>query len=289
MRAEQVTEPLAEDGEGPCWWPTGELKYVDMSAGDVLTLTADGTVHRVHCGTVAAALRPRAGGGAVVALERCFALARDDDLSDLTPLPEVWDGSGVRFNDGGCDPQGRFYCGTMAYAKTPGAASMFRLSPGADGGYATERLWGGATISNGFMFSPDGSLAYYNDSATRRTDVFDYDPQHGLTHRRPFAGFEDADDEVVPDGLCVDSEGAVWVAAWAGSQVRRYLADGRLDGVVEVGASRVSACTFGGPALDILYITTSKEGVPAGAEPAAGALFAARPGVVGQRALTFAG
>lgn len=284
---EQVTDPICRHGEGPVW-SDGGLHWIDLTEGDVLALDPDGHVRRWHVAPQVTAIRPRRNGGLLLALERCFALA-DGWGAPLREFAPVWPETDVRFNDGGCDPQGRFYCGTMAYAKTPGAASMFRLAPGADGDYPTERLWDGATISNGFMFSPDGSLAYYNDSATRRTDVFDYDPQRGLTHRRPFASFEDADDEVVPDGLCVDSEGAVWVAAWAGSQVRRYLANGRLDGVVEVGASRVSACTFGGPALDILYITTSKEGVPAAAEPAAGALFAARPGVVGQPAVPFVG
>lgn len=291
MHAEQVTDPITEHGEGPVWshqW--GALKYVDMPTGDVLTLVPGGSPTRVHVGRFAAALRPRVGGGAVVALERSFALARRDDLSDLEPLPQVWTDPGIRFNDGGCDPDGHFYCGTMAYDETPGAGTMYRLAPASDGGFTTEEVWRDVTISNGFAFSPDGSRAYYNDTPTRRVDVLDYDPERGLTGRRPFVTLGDGDrDKGSPDGLCVDAEGCVWTALWGGSQVHRYRPDGTLDGVVELPASRVTACTFGGPDLGDLYLTTSRVGLPEGAEPLAGALFRVRPGATGKPDLPFAG
>ncbi|OEV04131.1 SMP-30/gluconolactonase/LRE family protein [Streptomyces oceani] len=288
MRAEQVTAVEAEHGEGPVWWPAwGGLRYVDMLAGDVLTLREDdGSVSRTHVGRVAAALRPRVGGGAVLALERSFALASRDDLADVRSLGEVWADPAVRFNDGGCDPDGRFYCGSMAYDATPGAASLYRLAPGAEEG-TPEVVLDGVTVSNGLGFSADGSLAYYNDTTTGRTDVFAYDRGAGLRARRPFAVFEDG--AGLPDGLCVDAEGGVWVALWGGSRVRRYAPDGTLDGVVDVPASQVSACTFGGPELDTLYVTTSRTGLPVGAEPAAGAVFAVRPGVRGLPALPYTG
>ncbi|MGH3447749.1 MAG: SMP-30/gluconolactonase/LRE family protein [Nocardioidaceae bacterium] len=289
MRADQITDPLAEHGEGPVWWgPWGGLKYVDMLTGDVLSLHEGGHVSRVHVGSVAAALRPRVQGGAIVAVERAFALAEADDLSDITPLPDIWPDTTIRFNDGGCDPDGRFYCGTMAYDEAPGAGKMFRITPTADGGYATDEVWAEVTISNGFAFSPDGTTAYYNDTPTRRTDVFDYDPGRGLTDRGPLVRLG-ADDEGNPDGLCVDSEGYVWVAMWSGSAVRRYAPDGRLDGVVELPVTRVTACTFGGADLDTLFITTSRTGIPEGEQPAAGALFSVNPGVTGLAALPFNG
>jgi len=87
----------------------------------------------------------------------------------------------------------------------------------------------------------------------------------------------------------VDSEGYVWVALWGASAVHRISPDGTLDGIVHVPCTHVSACTFGGPALDTLYITTSKNGIPPGAEPEAGALFSVRPGVTGLPALPFRG
>lgn len=286
MRAEQITTPEAEHGEGPVWWQEwGGLRYVDMNAGDVLTLLADGSVRRTHVGTVAAALRPRIGGGAVVGLERTFALATRTDLSDLTQLDEVWHDPSVRFNDGGCDPDGRFYCGSMAYDGTPGAGALYRL--GTDPTPGVERVLDDVTVSNGLGFSPDGTVAYYNDTATGRTDVFDYQPKSGLIGRRPFVTHEEH--AGMPDGLCVDAEGGVWVALWDGAAVHRYATDGTLDVVVELPASRVTACTFGGDDLATLYITTSRSGIAAGEQPAAGALFAVRPGVSGVPALPYAG
>ena len=103
------------------------------------------------------------------------------------------------------------------------------------------------TISNGFAFSPDGSRAYYNDTPTGRTDVFDRRADGSLEHRRPFFAHEGN-----PDGLCVDAEGYVWVAMWGASAVHRISPDGKLDGIVHVPCTHVSACTFGGADLGTL-------------------------------------
>src|SRR4051812_36543034 len=181
MRAEQVTDPIAYHAEGPVWsqrW--GGLRWVDMLAGDVLSLAADGTVRRRHVGQVAAALRPRSRGGAVVAVERGFLL--EDGDGTLTPLEPIWSDTGVRMNEGGCDPDGRFWCGSMAYDQAPGAAALYRLDP--DGSVRT--VLEGVTVSNGLDWSPDGLRAYYDDTATHRVDVFDYDRDARLTGRRPF-------------------------------------------------------------------------------------------------------
>ncbi len=287
-QAEQRTDPVAHHGEGPVWWDAwGGLRFVDMLAGDVLHLAGDGAVTRTHVGSVAAALRPRTTGGAVVATERAFALAAKDDLSDLRALPDVWDDPGIRFNEGGCDPDGRFWCGTMAYDETPGAGSMYRLATAHP--YAVERAWGDVTISNGLGFSPDGTLAYYNDTPTRTVSVFDYEGGD-LRNRREFASLRgEAEQAGYPDGLCVDAEGGVWVALFGGSAVRHYTADGRLAEVVDLPVSQVTACTFGGSDLRELFITTSAEGLERGAEPLAGALFSITPGVAGLPTLPFAG
>ncbi len=92
-----------------------------------------------------------------------------------------------------------------------------------------------------------------------------------------------------PDGLTVDADGGVWVALYAGGSVQRYNPDGVLDEVVEVPVSRATACTFGGADLDQLFITTSRENLPPEAEPAAGSLFVATPGVRGRPVREFAG
>ncbi|WP_346620637.1 SMP-30/gluconolactonase/LRE family protein [Blastococcus montanus] len=279
MRAEQITGPVAHHAEGPVWSPAwGGLRWVDMLAGDVLALAADGSVRREHVGDVAAALRPRRGGGAVIGVERGFALQDADGT--LVHLDPVWDDPSIRMNDGGCDPDGRFWCGSMAYDQRPGAASLYRLDP--DG--SVSRVLGDVTVSNGLDWSPDGSLAYYNDTATHRVDVFDYDRDTGLTGRRPFVTF---DDDGNPDGLTVDSEGGVWVALYGSGTVHRYDASGRLDAVVEVATPQVTACTLGGPQLDQLFVTTSAEGRDD--DPVAGSLFRVDVGMRGRPAREFAG
>ena len=278
MRAEPFTAPVAYHAEGPVWSESwGGLRWVDMLAGDVLSLAADGSVTRRSVGTIAAALRPRAGGGAVIGVERGFVLEAPD--GELTGLGELWDDPGVRMNDGGCDPAGRFYCGSMAYDHRPGAGALYRLDP--DG--TVEVAMRDVTISNGLEWSPDGSRAYYNDTATGEVSALDAD----LTARRTFARI--AADDGAPDGLTVDAEGGVWVALYGGSAVHRYTPSGALDAVVELPVTKATACTFGGPDLRTLFITTSREDLPDDEQPEAGSVFACTPGVAGLPARTFAG
>lgn len=281
MRAEQYTDPVAYHGEGPVWAESwGGLRWVDMLAGDILTTDESAETTRRHVSSVVAALRPRRGGGAVIGIERGFCLEAADGT--LTPLPEVWSDSSIRMNDGGCDDQGRFYCGSMAYDATQGAASLYRLDPD----LTVHTVLEGVTISNGLEWSPDGSLAYYNDTDTHTISVFDHDPNAGLTGRRSFVVMS-ADEN--PDGLTVDAQGCVWVAMHGAGEVRRYTPDGTLDGVVNVAAGQVTACTFGGPKLDRLFITTSRENLAPDEDPLAGSLFIVDPGVTGMPAREFAG
>jgi sugar lactone lactonase YvrE len=280
MRAEQITDPVTYHGEGPVWSASwGGLRWVDMLAGDVLALGPDGGVTRRHVGSIAAALRPRSVGGAVIAVERGFAL--QDAGGSLRTLPEVWRDPSLRMNEGSCDPQGRFYCGSMSYQRVRGAGALYRLDPD----LSVRNVLTGVTISNGLEWSPDGSLVYYNDTPTRRVDVFDFDPETGLSDRRPFVVL----DEERPDGLTVDAQGGVWVAFNGQGRVHRYTSGGRLSEVVEVGAAKTTACCLGGSNLDRLFITTSRENLPDGADPLAGALFVADVGVAGLPARPFAG
>jgi sugar lactone lactonase YvrE len=282
---DQVTDPDAEHGEGPVWHPAWPgLRWVDMLAGDVLELDQQTQrVSRHHVGRVAAALRPRADGGAILAVERGFALA-DARLRDVRELGELWADPGVRMNDGDCDPDGRFYCGSMAYDETPGAGSLYRLDP--DGGVTV--VVSGVTISNGLAWSPDGGTVYYIDTPTQRVDAFDYDPSAGeLTGRRTVLRIPD--DAGAPDGLTVDTEGRLWIALWGGAAVRCYQPNGRLEDQLTLPVTQVTACTFGGPDLDELYITTSRQTVPLGEQPEAGALFHTRPGARGLPARPYAG
>jgi sugar lactone lactonase YvrE len=291
---EQLTGPgtgtaLCDHGEGPVWDPaTGLFHWVDMLVGRLLSLDpASGVVSQRQVGTVAAAVRPRAGGGLVLALHRQFALL-DPGAESPRLLDPLWSDPSIRFNDGGCDRQGRFYCGSMSYGEgeLPPIGSLYRLDPD---GAVTVLIDGGLTISNGIVWTPDGGTCYYIDSPTRRVDAFDAGPEGSLTGRRPVVEMSDGDG-IIPDGMCLDSDGGLWVAMWRGAEVRRYRPDGALDLTVPVPAGLVTACAFGGPDLTDLYITTSRQGAVApDEEGTAGALFRCRPGFTGVPETPFAG
>ena len=283
VRAEQLTDAVSQHGEGPVWSTTwGGFRWVDMMAGDIMHLDySDGQISRWHVGSVAAAFRPRSTGGAVIATEREF-LVCDEIGGSLRSLGEVFGDRGIRFNDGACDPAGRFLCGTMAYDETVGAGSLYRCN--ADG--TTEVVLAGVSISNGLAWTADFSRAYYNDTPTGQIDVFDSDASGALLNRRPFVTIGAATGS--PDGLAVDSEGGVWTALWGGHAVHHYSAAGVLEDVVEVPTSQVTACTFGGSNLTDLYITTSMQGADPD-DTRAGAVFRCAAGIVGLPPLPFAG
>jgi sugar lactone lactonase YvrE len=277
--AEQVTAALTHHGEGPVWMAERQsLCFVDVLAGDVLAYS-DGEVTRTHVSRVVAALRPRVGGGAVVATERGFAVC-DVMFGQVRELPPVFDDGLVRMNDGGCDPQGRFYCGSMAYDGAPDAGQLYRLN--AD--WSIDTILSRVTVSNGIAWSPSGHRAYYIDSATQRVDVFDVDDTGELCDRRPLMVIDERIG--TPDGMTVDADGGLWVALWDGGCVHHYDASGSLQLVIDVAARRPTACTFGGPDLADLFITTSRLDLDS---PAAGdgALFRVRPGVTGLPPLPF--
>ncbi|GGN07959.1 gluconolactonase [Terrabacter tumescens] len=276
---EQVTDALCYHGEGPVWSPEwGGLRWVDMLAGDVLTLRADGFVDRMHVGDVAAFVRPRTGGGWVVATER--GLARADEADGIpTPWFDLWDDPSVRMNEGGVDGLGRLWAGTMGYDRVPGSARLFRVDPVG----CVAVVLPDVTISNGIDLSPDGRLAYYDDTPTGRTDVFDV-VDGELVGRRPFV----THDVGHPDGLTVDRAGNVWVALNGAGRVRCFSPAGEVLAEVAVPVRLTTACTFGGDDLRDLYVTTSRENLD-DPEPEAGALFRVRVSVPGQPVRPFAG
>ncbi len=304
--AEQLTAPVAEHGEGPVWDEAGQqLLSVDLERGVLVRHDpATGGTARHRVADVLACLRPRTAGGWVLAAERRFAVldavppapvpgphegpqdgahAGPQDGPALAPtmLPPLWERGRVRFNEGSCDPQGRFWAGSMAWDHGEGGGTLWRLD--LDG--TAHPVLPGVTISNGLAWSAPGR-AHYVDTPTRGVDVLHTDPATGaLLGRERFATVPD-DVDGVPDGLVLDAEGGVWVAAYGAGCVLRFDADGRLDERVDVAAAGTTACTFGGPDLATLYVTTSTQ---AGDEPGAGALFAHRPGVRGVAPLPYAG
>lgn len=280
--AEQYTDPVCYHGEGALWDPAaGRLLFVDMFTGDVVS-EQDGCTSRHHVGSFVAAVRPRRGGGYVVALEREFALT-DQDLRVERVLPPLWEGHTVRFNDGGCDPQGRFYCGGAALDGVTPAGALYRLDPGG----SVALVMGDIAESNGLGWSPDGAATYHVDSATQSLDALRFDAVTGTFSGRRTVARIDASDGT-PDGLTVDADGNIWVALWDGHAVRCYRSDGALLDEVTLPTRRVTSCTFGGPHLDELFITTSRLDLD-DPEPAAGAVFRCIPGVHGMPPAQFAG
>jgi sugar lactone lactonase YvrE len=282
-----LADVRAQLGEGPVWDArVGRIAWVDID-GKMLHTTEPGSglTQSFSMPERIGIAVPRTSGGFVAALEDGFwAIDAEGDIEQLVAVDTR--SRRLRFNDGACDPTGRFWAGTMAYDNAPGAGSLYRL----DTDLHLTRVLDNITISNGIGWSPDGATMYYVDTPTARIDAFDFDAVSGVpSNRRSFAEVEG---EGRPDGLCVDTEGGVWVALWPGWSVRRYLSDGSLDAVIPVPVAKVSSCVFGGHGLDQLYITTAQVDLTDeehDAQPLAGSLFTANPGVRGVPRASFGG
>jgi sugar lactone lactonase YvrE len=273
-------------GEGPTWDAgSGDLLWVDILAGEVHRFdpaTHQDSVLRTHQHVGAA--KPRAGGGLVVNLRDGVGLYDPDGEFRWLAALAV---EGCRGNDAAVDAAGHLWAGTMRYDEAAGGGRLYRVAPGGEVVTVLDRV----AVSNGVGWSPDGRRMYYVDSPTRRVDVFDVDAGTGLVSgRRTFLDMEGVPG--FPDGLAVDAEGCVWVASWDGGAVRRWTPAGDLDRTIEVPAARTTACTFGGPGLEDLYITTATAGLDAGqlaAQPLAGSIFVVAGAGRGLPAHAFAG
>lgn len=277
-------------GEGPVWDDaSGTLIWVDILGQAVHRFDpASGRDRVADVGQpVGAAALRHDGRGLVLALRDGFALL--DEASGQVELvaPIEADVPTNRMNDGKCDPLGRFWAGTMAFAEKPGVGALYRLDPDLQ----AHRMLSGVTVSNGLDWTADRRHMYYIDSPTRGIDVFDFDLRLGtLGERRRFITIPP--EAGVPDGLTLDADGAIWVALHRGASVARYTPDGDLDQIIRLPTSMVTSCTFGGPDLGDLYITSMTFGMSdeeRRAQPLAGALFRCRPGVRGLPARRFAG
>ncbi len=279
MRAQQMTDVVTHHGEGICWDPgVCRLRLVDVFEGDLLTLDGDRVASRLDVGAVVGAWRPRSAGGVVVATDDRFVLLDRAGAVEWTS-PSLF-GPGRRMNDGGCDRQGRFYCGSMSLDAITGQGTLWRLDPDRTVSPAMTDL----TIPNGLVWSEDGTRAFHVDTPRGTADVLEHDAGTGrLAHRRPVARVSGGH----PDGMALDAHEGLWVAMWGGSAVHRYSLEGHLTAVVEVGAAQVSSCAFGGPGDTHLYITTSRQGLGDSEDPAAGAVFCVDVDVQGAPVATY--
>jgi sugar lactone lactonase YvrE len=145
------------------------------------------------------------------------------------------------------------------------------------------------SISNGVQWSADGTRVYYIDTPTRRVDVFDVDPGTGAwSGRRVHIHLDNTPG--YPDGMAIDEDDGLWVALWGDGAINHYTAAGRLVETITVpGVTQASSCAFGDSGRDVLYITTSRQGLRYDQQPSAGALFAVHTGSRGAVVSEFAG
>lgn len=185
---------------------------------------------------------------------------------------------GHRFNDGRCDPRGRFWVGTMHNLTRAPEGSLYRF----DGAAGLVEQRSAICIPNSLAWSPDGGTMYFADSLRHTIFAHDYDLSRGqMGAPRVFATTAPP---AFPDGSTVDAEGCLWNAEFHGSRLVRYASDGRVDRVLELPVTRPTCCAFGGPGLATLYITTTSQRMSAdelAAQPLAGALLAVDVGVCG--------
>jgi sugar lactone lactonase YvrE len=280
--AEVALDIRAELGEGPIWDDRRQrLLFVDIMRGHVHEFDPVTGADRVveFSWPVGAVALTENGDWILAAIDGFYRANPESGAVQLVTSVEA-DRPDNRMNDGYVDARGRFWAGTMSMRKERGQGTLYRLDQ--DG--VAYPIVSGVSTSNGIDWSPDNRTAYYVDTPTGRIDVFDFFLSTGaIENRRPFVTIPPGAGH--PDGLIVDSEGFVWVCLWKGGAVRRYSPDGKLDRVIEMPVSLVTKCAFGGPDLDVLFITTAwidlSEDQRA-EQPLAGGLFRCRPGVKGK-------
>lgn len=267
---EPILDARATLGEGPVWDDrTGTLLWVDIHRHQVHRFDPESAVDQsIAFDEPVGSVALREDGGLIGAVGLSIGEI-DEEMASFTPWHTVREGD--RMNDGSCDPRGRYLAGTLTEPLVEGASGLFALQP--DG--SIRRLLTGLTLSNGLAWSPDGHTMYHIDTFLERVDAFDYDLDTGTVQsRRPVVDLHEAEGR--PDGMTVDADGNIWVAMARGGAVRCYDTHGRLQDLVPVPAPVVTSCTFGGPGLADLYITTGQW--PAAPEqlrdwPHAGAIF----------------
>jgi sugar lactone lactonase YvrE len=290
---EPVVESHALLGEGPVWSQSEQaLFWVDILGRTVHRLdAASAAVQTFHMLSLVGCVVLRRSGGLIVVVSDGVASydCSTHAFRMLVPIDSISAaGTATRMNDGKCDRAGRLWVGSRAGdGHDIGSGALYRL----DCNLALSRQLGGITISNGIDWSPDDSTMYYVDSSTGGVDAFDFDLVAGaISNRRRLVSI--SEDEGVPDGITIDAEGGLWVALWGGGAVHRYEPDGTKSLVLSVPASLVTSCTFGGPDLSDLYITSATVGLSEDdllAHPMSGAVFRYHPGVRGLPANEYCG
>ena len=284
-----VIDAQARLGEGAIWdYDRKALWWIDIIPG------------KLHCydpvtdsdrewdmGQMIGTVVTRQSGGLVVALENGFA-AFDPDSGELSFLADPEEHIPTnRFNDGKCDPRGRFWAGTMAISEVPEAGALYCL----DNGQCSKHLEN-ISVSNGIVWTADQKTMYYIDSPTRKIEAFDYDIETGeISNRRTAVDVPEGVGN--PDGMTIDTDDNVWVAMWGGWCVLQFdPRSGQLLERIEVASSNVTSCAFGGEDLQDLYITSARNNIEKSSnpdQPQGGGVFRYRTAARGVKAFAYGG
>ena len=287
-------------GESPFWHPQeSRLYWVDIPGRRIARVAvqgvqAQGPVDYWPLAQEPGCIAPVQGGGLVMALRDGIYLAREwgGPLAQLAAAP--YDTAKLRFNDGKCDAQGRFWAGSMYEPKDQALGTLYMLdSQGLHPVMGGEK--DGVVTANGLAWSPDGRTAYWADTATHQVRAFDFDPLTGrLSAGRVFYQMslkptawtwgDTAPYGGRPDGAAVDSEGCYWSAQYEGQRLLRLSPSGQVLSEVKTPVPCPTMPCFGGADLKTLFMTSSRQGRSAqelAQHPQAGCLFAMRVEVAG--------
>ncbi len=273
--ADVAFEPCVHHGEGPLWDAArGRLIWMDLLAGRLMVAAPGENPRAVDVpGPIAAFARPiRDSPEFVVVGERSvWRMDLEDPTKEPRLVAELGLTQGVRANDGDCSPSGVLHIGTMDYDGLRGAGSVLALGPQGPRTVLTD-----TSISNGMHFLSDEEVIFI-DSLERTVGRYRLGVD-GAWIRNEVIVQTNAS-EGLPDGMCADSEGGIWVALWDGGRVVRYLPDGRCTDVVDVPVARPTAAALGGPEGRTLFVTSSAVGYEG--DRLAGAVFSVEVEVAG--------
>jgi len=290
MQTELLYDIKALLGEGPIWDArTQTIYWLDIlnkriyAGGDVL----------LQLDEVVGCIAPRKNGGLVLASSNgdegrlTFSTIETDPVF-LKVLFSLGDEpSHHRFNDGKCDPRGRFIAGEMDLGEDTPVGSLYSFD-----GSSTTTLLNGLTIPNGLTWSPDYKTFYYIDTPTREVKAFDYDLETGAV-ANPRRAVYVPESLGWPDGMTSDMQGNLWIAMWGGAQVAKWDPNtGQLLEQIPVPAKNVSSCTFGGKNMNELYITSARKQLDEATlkeYPLTGGLFRLETKAEGMPSFEFAG
>ena len=257
MKAELLLDAKATLGEGPVWDAKSQTLYwIDILEKRIYA----GTELLVQLDQFIGCLAPRPNGNLLIALSGGDGISSfvelQPDSSQQTVLATLSESANTRFNDGKCDPAGRFIAGTMDVNEKDPIGSVYSF----DGKQVT-KLFSGVTISNGLTWSPDHRTFYYIDTPTRKVQAFDYDIATGQI-TNPRTAIQVPDSLGWPDGMTSDTDGNLWIALWGGAQVTKWNPHtGQLLEQIPVPALQTSSCIFGGKDMNELFITSARKGL----------------------------